>query len=56
MKAKDKKQMTRAREESAAHAHRKADERGGKSSDSNAASRHAAHVKKDGRGDREEKK
>lgn len=41
--------MTRAREESAAHAHRKADERGGKSSDSNAASRHAAHVKKDGR-------
>ena len=52
MKAKNEKQLTRAREEYAAHAHRKADERGAKIGDSGAARSHAVPVKKGGRVDR----
>ena len=46
MKEKNEKQLTGAREEYAAHAHRKADERGAKFGDSGAARCHAVHVKK----------
>ena len=46
MKAKNEKQLTRTREEYAAHAHRKADERGAKFGDSGAARCHAVPVKK----------
>ena len=51
MKAKNEKQLTRAREEYAAYAHQKADERGAKFGDSGAARSHAVHVKKSGRVD-----
>ena len=47
MKAKNEKQLTRAREEYAAHAHRKAEERGAKFGDSGAARCHAVLSKKD---------
>ena len=46
VKAKNEKQLTRAREEYAAHAHRKVDERGTKFGDSGVARRHAVLSKK----------
>ena len=50
MKEKNEKQLTREREEYAAYAHRKADERGAKFGDSGAARCHAVPVKKKWKG------
>jgi hypothetical protein len=50
VKEKNEKQLTRAREEYAAYAHRKADERGAKFGDSGAARCHAVPVKKKWKG------
>ena len=50
VKEKNEKQLTRTREEYAAHAHRKADERGAKFGDSSVTRCHAVLSKKDERG------